>query len=171
MLSLLPGTKPALIYIEFNAKRIRLTLADSRHSLGQVSLEIIPEVAVQQDNKGSFKLLAVGDEARRLAATKGVKCLNPFDHVRTPLADFYLAEILLKQLVKRVLPRKLFAKAPLLIIQPSDEYAGGLTMIEERALQELAFAAGAKDSLVYQGPRLTGLQDFNGLKLQQVKAF
>ncbi|MCE9787839.1 hypothetical protein [Shewanella chilikensis] len=47
MLPRLPGTKPALIYIEFNAKRIRLTLADSRHSLGQVNLEPLPEVALQ----------------------------------------------------------------------------------------------------------------------------
>ncbi|MCE9792722.1 hypothetical protein LZ659_14030 [Shewanella indica] len=48
MLQLLSGTKPALIYIEFNAKRIRLTLADSRLSLGQVSLEPFPEVALQK---------------------------------------------------------------------------------------------------------------------------
>ncbi|MBO2661983.1 hypothetical protein [Shewanella algae] len=48
MLQLLSGTKPALIYIEFNAKRIRLTLADSRLSLGQVSLEPLPEVALQK---------------------------------------------------------------------------------------------------------------------------
>ncbi|BCV67195.1 hypothetical protein TUM17387_25540 [Shewanella carassii] len=47
MLPRLPGTKPVFIYIEFKAKHISFPLADSRLSLGQVSLEHLPEVAIQ----------------------------------------------------------------------------------------------------------------------------
>jgi len=44
---------------------------------------------------------------------------------------------------------------------------GGLTVIEHRALRELAIGAGARDAAIYQGPQLS-IHDFEQLKALDV---
>lgn len=87
-----------------------------------------------------------------LLVTRLILILSPpFSHPRSTLNDFYIAELLLNKIVKKVIPNKLFSTLPLMIIHPMEKSEGGLTAIEVRAFQGLSFRAGARDIAVYQG--------------------
>ena len=90
--------------------------------------------------------LAAGDAALAMAGQDGVSLGNGFQHPRTLLADFSIAETTLKLLLQ--LP-------PVLILHPQTHLEGGLTQIEIRALAELALSAGAKRVYVWVGAALS----------------
>lgn len=52
-------------------------------------------------------------------------------------------------------PARWLQARPEVIIQPRDILEGGITLIEERALQELALGAGARQAKVWVGHELT----------------
>ena len=91
-------------------------------------------VAVKGD-----KLLAVGDEAKRmLGRTPGsVTAIRPLkDGV---IADFYITEEMLRYFIKKATARYYLIKPRVLIAIPS-----GITEVERRAVKESAEAAGAR---------------------------
>lgn len=91
-------------------------------------------VAVQGD-----KVLAVGDEAKRmLGRTPGsVTAIRPLkDGV---IADFYITEEMLRYFIKKATARYYLIKPRVLIAIPS-----GITEVERRAVKESAEAAGAR---------------------------
>lgn len=95
-------------------------------------------VAVQQ---GTKRVLAVGDEAKRmLGRTPGnIVAVRPLkDGV---ISDFEITEEMLKQFIKKVHKgRRFFAPRPRVVIAvPS-----GITEVEKRAVRESAYHAGAR---------------------------
>ena len=87
----------------------------------------------------SDKVLAVGDEAKRmLGRTPGsVTAIRPLkDGV---IADFYITEEMLRYFIKKATARYYLIKPRVLIAIPS-----GITEVERRAVKESAEAAGAR---------------------------
>ncbi len=99
-------------------------------------------VAVRRDNKGGYKVLAVGSDAKvMLGRTPGsIFAIRPMkDGV---IADFEIAEEMLRYFIRQVQKQMSFIKfKPRIIIGvPS-----GITQVEKRAVRESAESAGAKE--------------------------
>ena len=91
-------------------------------------------------NEGGKKLvLAVGNDAKTmLGRTPGnIEAIRPMrDGV---IADFEVAEEMIKHFIRKVLNRRSFANPMIIICVPS-----GATAVERRAIQESALSAGAR---------------------------
>jgi len=95
-------------------------------------------VAISMVN-GRRQVLAVGEEAKRmLGRTPGnIMAIRPLrDGV---IADFDIAEEMIKQFIRKVHNRRSFASPQMVICVPS-----GSTAVERRAIQESAESAGAR---------------------------
>ena len=108
------------------------------------------------------KVLAVGEAARWQAG----EVVNPFKHPRTLIADFALAQAVLRGFLKKLFEGRWFAPSPLLVLHPRMNPEGGFTQIELAALRELGVGAGAYKVIVWQGRDLADEEllagDFSG---------
>ncbi len=98
-----------------------------------------PSVVAISVGKGHRRVLAVGHEAKRmLGRTPGnIVAIRPLrDGV---IADFDVAEDMIKQFIRKVHNRRSFASPQMVICVPS-----GSTAVERRAIQESAESAGAR---------------------------
>jgi len=98
-----------------------------------------PSVVVIQEIKGKKQVLAVGDEAKMmLGRTPGnITAIRPLrDGV---IADFEVAEEMIKHFIRKVHNRRTFASPQVIICVPS-----GSTAVERRAIEESALSAGAR---------------------------
>ncbi len=87
-----------------------------------------------------------------------LELVNPFNHPRTIISDFVLAQQLLKHQLRALLGKGWFQPAPWVVVHPLGVPEGGYTEIEVRALYEMCTAAGASQCVVWQGPPLTDAQ-------------
>ncbi|MCL2473767.1 MAG: rod shape-determining protein [Alphaproteobacteria bacterium] len=97
-----------------------------------------PSVVAIAHTKGKRQVLAVGDEAKlMLGRTPGnIQAIRPLrDGV---IADFDVAEEMIKHFISKVHNRRTFASPQIVICIPS-----GATPVERRAIQEAAESAGA----------------------------
>ena len=105
-------------------------------------------VAVQNESlNGRRKVLAVGAEAKNmLGRTPGsITAIRPLkDGV---IADFEMAEEMLRQLIKKVLNRKAFFRPRIIICVPY-----GVTEVEKRAVRESAERSGAREVYLIEEP-------------------
>jgi rod shape-determining protein MreB len=104
-------------------------------------------VAISDDGRGRKKILAVGDEAKRmLGRTPGsIQAIRPLrDGV---IADFEVAEEMIKYFIRKVHNRRSFAAPQVVICVPS-----GSTAVERRAIQESAEVAGARRVFLIEEP-------------------
>ncbi len=76
--------------------------------------------------------------------TSQTKVCSALSHPRTLMGDFYEIERCLKELVKQVVPKSLFALTPIAIVQLLDVSEGDYTNVEIRAFREAALGAGAR---------------------------
>jgi rod shape-determining protein MreB len=104
-----------------------------------------PLAALSPDAKR--KILAVGEAARLQAG----EVVNPFRHPRMLVADFALAQAVLKGFMRKLFAGRWLAPAPLLVLHPRVNPEGGFTQIELAALRELGVGAGAYKVIVWQG--------------------
>jgi len=98
-----------------------------------------PSVVAIQEDRGKKQVLAVGNDAKQmLGKTPGnIHAIRPMkDGV---IADFEIAEEMIKYFIKKVHNRGTFATPLIIICVPS-----GSTAVEQRAIQESAEAAGAR---------------------------
>ena len=98
-----------------------------------------PSVVAMADRKGRKVVIAVGDEAKMmLGRTPGdIEAIRPLrDGV---IADFQVAEDMIKAFIRKVHNRRSFARPQVIICVPS-----GSTAVERRAIQESAESAGAR---------------------------
>ena len=103
-------------------------------------------VAVHKDSKGTKKVIAVGEEAKKmLGKTPGnIVAIRPLkDGV---IADFEITEAMLKYFIQKIHNKKSYARPRIVISIPS-----GITPVERRAVKESAESAGARESLSYRG--------------------
>ncbi|SIR81642.1 rod shape-determining protein MreB [Aquipseudomonas alcaligenes] len=112
-----------------------------------------PPVLALQTIKGKREAIAVGHAAAKLQGQPQVEILNGFDHPRTLLADFAVAEKTLQLLVRQI-AGKTFLK-PEVVLHPLEHLEGGLTQVERRGLYELCHCAGARKIHLWVGRELT----------------
>ncbi len=107
---------------------------------------VLTEPSVVAVQKGTSKILAVGEEAKRmLGRTPGsIVAIRPLkDGV---IADFELTESMLRYFIRKVHNRK-WARPQIVIAVPS-----GITEVEKRAVEDSATQAGARDVFLIEEP-------------------
>lgn len=106
-----------------------------------------PSVVAIVEEKGKKRVLAVGEEAKQmLGRTPGnIMAIRPLrDGV---IADFEVAEEMIKHFIRKVHNRRSFASPEIIICVPS-----GSTAVERRAIQESAESAGARRVYLIEEP-------------------
>ena len=79
-----------------------------------------------------------------------------FTTKRLLVGDFSAAQDCLSKVIKRLAPIKLFTrKTAAVVMNPMEMYKGGLSEVEERILNELAFSSGAIKVALHTGATLT----------------
>ena len=106
-----------------------------------------PSVVALTEVNGKKQVIAVGDEAKRmLGKTPGkIQAIRPMkDGV---IADFEVAEQMIKYFIQKIHNRKSFSNPQVIICVPS-----GATNVERRAIRESADAAGARKVYLIEEP-------------------
>jgi len=106
-----------------------------------------PSVVAIEEYKGRKRVLAVGNEAKRmLGRTPGnIRAIRPLkDGV---IADFEIAEEMIKYFICKVHNRRAFFTPLIVICVPS-----GATEVERRAIKDSAYQAGAHKVLLIEEP-------------------
>ncbi len=106
-----------------------------------------PSVVAMTTSRGRKQVLAVGEEAKQMVGrTPGnIEAIRPLrDGV---IADFDVAEEMIKHFIRRVHQRRGFASPRVIICVPS-----GSTAVERRAIQESAESAGARRVFLIEEP-------------------
>ena len=106
-----------------------------------------PSVVAIADVRGKKQVVAVGEEAKlMLGRTPGyITAIRPLrDGV---IADFEVAEEMIKHFIRKVHNRRGFAKPMIIVCVPS-----GSTAVERRAIQESAESAGARRVALIEEP-------------------
>jgi rod shape-determining protein MreB and related proteins len=104
-------------------------------------------VAVHRDGRGSKRVIAVGEEAKRmLGKTPGnIVAIRPLkDGV---IADFEVTEAMLKYFIQKIHNKRSYARPRIVISIPS-----GITPVEKRAVKESAESAGAREVYLIEEP-------------------
>lgn len=115
-----------------------------------------PLVALSTERKP--RVIAVGAAARTASAVPA----NPFQHPRILVADFLLAEALLRHAFQAVSPRSWIRPSPIAVCHVVEPLKGGLSQIECRALMELMEGAGARSAFLWDGRDLTDQELLSG---------
>jgi len=104
-------------------------------------------VAIRKGDRGGDKVLAVGEEAKKmLGRTPGdIVAIRPMaDGV---IADFDITETMLRYFIRRVHHRRSLVRPRIIITVPS-----GITQVEKRAVKESAESAGAREVFLIEEP-------------------
>jgi rod shape-determining protein MreB len=104
-------------------------------------------VAIRKDLQGAKKILAVGNEAKKMLGRTpaNIVAIRPIkDGV---IADFEVTEAMLSYFIKAVHKRKSFVRPRVIVSVPS-----GITPVEKRAVRESAELAGAREIYLIEEP-------------------
>lgn len=121
---------------------------------------VLSEPAVVAINKITGEILAVGNQAKEMLGRTpdSIIAVKPLkDGV---IADYRATRMLIQTFISKVIPKSLFSKPRLVMSIPS-----GITDVEERAVEEVAYKAGAKD--VYLMEEVMAAAIGAGLKVEQ----
>ncbi len=108
---------------------------------------ILREPSVVAIQTGTTRVLAVGEEAKRmLGRTPGnITAIRPMkDGV---IADFEITEAMLRYFIRKVHNRRMMVKPRIIISVPS-----GITEVEKRAVKDSAIHAGAREVYLIEEP-------------------
>src|SRR3989338_816763 len=106
---------------------------------------VLAEPSVVAVDSASNQVLAVGHKAKAMLGRtpRKIHAVRPMkDGV---IADFEIAEGLLKELIKRVTPKRSFFRPRILIAVPS-----WITGVEKRAVEDSALHAGAQEVILIE---------------------
>jgi rod shape-determining protein MreB and related proteins len=117
--------------------------------------EDVPQIAVDLARKRN-KVLGFGARANLIASTSTeTVILNGFDHPRSIISDFEVAEKTMQLFIEKVnAPKKKFFYVPTLVIHPLEKLEGGLTQVEARAFEDLGYRVKASKVYVWNGRAL-----------------
>jgi rod shape-determining protein MreB len=104
-------------------------------------------VAVRRDARGIRRVVAVGEEAKKMLGRtpEEIEAIRPMkDGV---IADFEVTEIMLRHFITKVHNRSSLVRPRIIICVPS-----GCTQVEKRAVKESAQSAGAREVYVIEEP-------------------
>ena len=135
-----------LIGLFSNDMGIDLGTASTLVFLNQEGI-VLCEPSVVAIQKGTNKVLAVGEEAKRmLGRTPGsIVAIRPMkDGV---IADFEITESMLRYFIKKVHNSRRFVRPRMVIAIPS-----GITEVEKRAVKDSALHAGARQVFMIEEP-------------------
>jgi rod shape-determining protein MreB and related proteins len=133
------------VYVEIDRRELRLL-----DGLGGKRLVIPAAVAVSLSKPRM--IVAAGKEAA--AGVPNGSTFWPFDHPRSVINDFQLAERLLQHALLALHmepPSRRFRPRPIVILRSTEDWEGGLTQIERRALLELGYGALAREVFLWDG--------------------
>ncbi|WP_165681659.1 rod shape-determining protein [Metapseudomonas otitidis] len=119
------------------------------------ALEEPPLLAIRRSSDGKVEIVAMGHATGQLEGQPQVCLVNGFEHPRSLLSDFPVAEQTLRMFVRQLAPKTVYSAAPVLVLHPQEHLEGGLTMIETRGLHELCRSAGARKVHLWVGRELT----------------
>lgn len=108
---------------------------------------VLAEPSVVAVDSNTNEVLAVGQKAKMMLGKtpKNIHAVRPMkDGV---IADFEVAEGMLKALIKRVTPARSLFRPKILIAVPS-----GITGVEKRAVEDSALHAGAQEVILIEEP-------------------
>src|SRR5450830_1755558 len=108
---------------------------------------VLDEPSIVAINKDTNRILAVGKEAKRMVGrTPGnIVAIRPLkDGV---IADFETTERMLRYFIQKVHRRRYLAKPRIVVCVPS-----GITGVEQRAVKDAAYAAGARKVYIIEEP-------------------
>jgi len=117
-------------------------------------IEDIPLMAVSKGNNRSVLAIGAAAKEEALSSKNEFELLNGFDHPRTIISDFTIAEKTLQHFFHKLSKNKLLRPSPIVVMHVLEKLDGGLTQVEVRALKELAIGAGARESYVWTGREL-----------------
>lgn len=104
-------------------------------------------VAIHRDSKGVRKVIAVGEEAKRMLGKTpaDIMAIRPLkDGV---IADFEVTEVMLRYFIQKIHNKKAFVRPRVVVSIPS-----GITPVERRAVKESAESAGAREVYLIEEP-------------------
>ncbi|MBA2417665.1 MAG: rod shape-determining protein [Nocardioidaceae bacterium] len=113
---------------------------------------MLNEPSVVALNAQTREILAVGTEAKRMLGRtpEAITAIRPMkDGV---IADFESTEQMLRIFIQRVHRRRYFAKPRLVVCVPS-----GITSVEQRAVKEAGYQAGARQVYIIEEPMAAAL--------------
>lgn len=108
---------------------------------------VLREPSVVAVESGTNRVLAVGDEAKRmLGRTPGnIVAIRPMK--AGVIADFEITEAMLRYFIKKIHQHRKMVKPRIIIAVPSD-----ITEVEKRAVKDSATHAGARDVFLIEEP-------------------
>jgi len=108
---------------------------------------VLCEPSVVAIQAGTSRVLAVGEEAKRmLGRTPGnIVAIRPMRH--GVIADFEITENMLRYFIKKVHNRRVLVRPRMVIAIPS-----GITEVEKRAVKDSALHAGAREVYLIEEP-------------------
>ncbi|MFK2822780.1 rod shape-determining protein [Arcobacter sp. YIC-80] len=130
------------IAIDLGTANIIVTTKDKGVIINEPSV-----VAIQKNNKGENKVIAVGLEAKRMLGKTPlhIKAVRPMqDGV---IADFDTTETMINYFIQKAYKKNFFFKPKIIICIPY-----GVTPVERNAVKESAIAAGARKVYLIEEP-------------------
>ncbi len=108
---------------------------------------IVKEPSVVAYDRDTHQIKAIGEEARQMLArsTGNVVAVRPMR--QGVISDYNVTEKMIRYFVKKAMGRRAFAKPRLSICVPS-----GVTEVERKAVEEAAYAAGAREVHLVEEP-------------------
>jgi len=108
---------------------------------------VLKEPSVVAFNKETNKLIAIGEEARlMIGRTPGeIDAIRPLR--QGVISDYTVTEQMLKYFIQKALGRRTYRKPRISICIPS-----GATEVETKAVEDAAFAAGAREVKIIEEP-------------------
>lgn len=134
--------------------RVRRTMLQIRDVSNGREISIEPILVVSGEDSVKASRLSSAPPLRTEDSTN-VRRLNGFDHPRTIIFDFVVAERTLQLALAELFRERTVRPAPVLVIHPLERIEGGLTWIEKRALLELGEGSGARKVYIWEGRTLT----------------
>lgn len=144
--NLLPGGP---VYVRISSKA--LVLRDSATG-SELSIEPVLLIAGEETRK-RYKLAS--NPMPFDGHQEVPKRVNGFEHPRSVIGDFTVAEQTLKLALQALFRERKLAPSPVLVLHPVEKTDGGLTSVEHRALMELGEGAGGRKVHVWEGHVLT----------------
>ncbi len=113
---------------------------------------VLREPSVVAVDRDSNRVLAIGEEARRMIGrTPGnIVAIRPLRE--GVIADYDITEAMLRHFIEKVVGRSFVFRPRIMICIPS-----GVTMVEQRAVQEAAEQAGARHTQLIEEPLAAAL--------------
>jgi rod shape-determining protein MreB len=145
------------LLVELSENKISIKVFSSN-----IKYEDEPYIAIETTRKGEI-VKAIGKIAKRETSSK-IRITNPFQHPRSFIGDFFLAEKIIQHGVFEIHKSRI-RPAPRIIMHQLEKTEGGLTSIEDRVLRELAVGAGAREVVIYLGGKInTSVDSFDSVK-------